>query len=259
MGIYRGENDMKALVTGASSGIGYDIAKYLSEKGYDIIAVARNKEALENLKNEIKTDVQILCVDLSIQSNCFELYEKLKIQNIDVVINNAGFGMFGNVDVLDITKEIDMINVNILACDILTKLFLKDMKERNSGYILNVGSIAGFMPGPLMSSYYASKSYVVKLSQAINKELKKSNSDVSISVLCPGPVNTDFNKKAGIGFSVKPLTSKYVAKYSIDMMFKRKLVIVPGFTVKLARFFSKFTPDSILAEVVYQIQTRKEI
>lgn len=227
---------MKALVTGASSGIGYEISKYLAKRGYDIIVVSRNRQALENLKNEIKTNVQIVCMDLSVVDNCVKLYENFKDENIDVLINNAGFGMYGNFDILDMNKEIEMINVNILACDILTKLFLKDMKKRDSGYILNVGSIAGFMPGPLMSSYYASKSYVVKLTQAIRKELKKSKSGVSVSVLCPGPVNTNFNNTAGVKFAVRPLSSEYVAKYAVDMLFKKKLVIVPGFTIKLARF-----------------------
>lgn len=249
---------MKALVTGASSGIGYEISKYLAKRGYDIIVVSRNRQALENLKNEIKTNVQIVCMDLSIVDNCVKLYENFKDENIDVLINNAGFGMYGNFDILDMNKEIEMINVNILACDILTKLFLKDMKKRDSGYILNVGSIAGFMPGPLMSSYYASKSYVVKLTQAIRKELKKSKSGVSVSVLCPGPVNTNFNNTAGVKFAVRPLSSEYVAKYAVDMLFKKKLVIVPGFTIKLARFFSKFTPDNILAEITYYIQTKKD-
>ena len=249
---------MKALVTGASSGIGYEISKYLAKRGHDIIAVARNRQALENLKNEIKTNVQITCMDLSVVDNCVKLYENFKDENIDVLINNAGFGMYGNFDILDMNKEIEMINVNILACDILTKLFLKDMKKKNAGYILNVGSIAGFMPGPLMSSYYASKSYVVKLTQAIRKELKKSKSGVSISVLCPGPINTNFNNTAGVKFAVRPLSSEYVAKYAVDMLFKKKLVIVPGFTIKLARFFSKFTPDNILAEITYYIQTKKD-
>lgn len=249
---------MKALVTGASSGIGYEISKCLAKRGYDIIVVARNRQALENLKEEIKTNVQIACMDLSVVDNCVKLYENFKDENIDVLINNAGFGMYGNFDILDMNKEIEMINVNILACDILTKLFLKDMKKRDSGYILNVGSIAGFMPGPLMSSYYASKSYVVKLTQAIRKELKKSKSGVSVSVLCPGPVNTNFNNTAGVKFAVRPLSSEYVAKYAVDMLFKKKLVIVPGFTIKLARFFSKFTPDNILAEITYYIQTKKD-
>ena len=249
---------MKALVTGASSGIGYEISKYLAKRGYDIIVVSRNRQALENLKNEIKTTVQIVCMDLSVVDNCVKLYENFKDENIDVLINNAGFGMYGKFDILDMNKEIEMINVNILACDILTKLFLKDMKRRDSGYILNVGSIAGFMPGPLMSSYYASKSYVVKLTQAIRKELKKSKSGVSVSVLCPGPVNTNFNNTAGVKFAVRPLSSEYVAKYAVDMLFKKKLVIVPGFTIKLARFFSKFTPDNILAEITYYIQTKKD-
>lgn len=120
---------MKALVTGASSGIGYEISKYLAKRGYDIIVVARNRQALENLKKEIKTNVQIVCMDLSVVDNCVKLYENFKDENIDVLINNAGFGMYGNFDILDMNKEIEMINVNILACDILTKLFLKDMKK----------------------------------------------------------------------------------------------------------------------------------
>ncbi len=249
---------MKALVTGASSGIGYEISKYLSNMGYDIIAVGRNKKALEELKKDTRTNVQIICLDLSINDNCFKLYEDIKDENIDVLVNNAGFGMYGNFDTLDIKKELEMINVNIVACDILTKLFLKDMKKNNRGYILNVASIAGFMPGPLMSSYYASKSYVVKLTQAIKKELKKSNSNVNISALCPGPVNTNFNKVAGVNFSVKPLSSSYVAKYAIDKLFAKKLIIIPGIIIKLARFFSKFIPDSIISEVVYHIQTKKD-
>ena len=103
---------MKALVTGASSGIGYEISKYLAKRGYDIIVVSRNRQALENLKNEIKTNVQIVCMDLSVVDNCVKLYENFKDENIDVLINNAGFGMYGNFDILDMNKEIEMINVN---------------------------------------------------------------------------------------------------------------------------------------------------
>ena len=118
---------MKALVTGASSGIGYEISKYLAKRGYDIIVVARNRQALENLKKEIETNSQIISMDLSVEKNCKKLYEQVK--DVDLLINNAGFGMYGNFDILDMNKEIEMINVNILACDILTKLFLKDMKK----------------------------------------------------------------------------------------------------------------------------------
>ena len=172
---------MKILITGASSGIGRDIARELSYKGYDLVVVARRKDRLIELKNELKTNVDIISMDISSQENCIELYKM--VGKIDVLINNAGFGIFGDFTETDLYKETQLINTNIIAVHTLTKLFLKDMKERNEGHILNVASISGFMPGPVMASYYASKSYVVRLTEAISKELDKSNSKVCISDL----------------------------------------------------------------------------
>lgn len=174
---------MKALITGASSGIGRDMARYLSSLGYDLVIVARRENLLEELKSELETNVEVEVVDVSIKENCVALYERHK--DIDLLINNAGFGLFGEFTETDLDKEISLIDTNIKATHILTKLYVQNMKEKNSGRILNVASIAGFMTGPLMSSYYASKNYVVELSSAINKELKKSGSKVSISILCP--------------------------------------------------------------------------
>lgn len=248
---------MKALVTGASSGIGKNIAKYLSNIGYDLIIVARRQDKLEQLKQELKTDCKIICTDLSSKDNCINLYNNTKSDNIDILINNAGFGIFGEFNEIEVEKEIGLINTNIIATHILTKLFLKDMLERNQGYILNVSSIASFMPGPLMSSYYASKAYITRLSQGINKELKKHKSNVSISILCPGPVLTEFNNVAGVNFSIKPLSSQYVAKYTIDKMFKRKLIIIPGFINKCARVLSKISPDNLVMNITYNIQHNK--
>lgn len=248
---------MKALVTGASSGIGKNIAKYLSNIGYDLIIVARRQDKLEQLKQEVKTDCKIICTDLSSKDNCINLYNNTKSDNIDILINNAGFGIFGEFNEIEVEKEIGLINTNIIATHILTKLFLKDMLERNQGYILNVSSIASFMPGPLMSSYYASKAYITRLSQGINKELKKHKSNVSISILCPGPVLTEFNNVAGVNFSIKPLSSQYVAKYTIDKMFKRKLIIIPGFINKCARVLSKISPDNLVMNITYNIQHNK--
>lgn len=248
---------MKALVTGASSGIGYEISKYLSKLGYDIIAVARNEEELNKLKNECNTNVEIMTLDLSIYENLAKLYVQTVDQDIDILVNNAGFGAFGEFKDIDIDKEIKMINTNVIAVDVLTKLFLKDMVKKDSGKILNVASIAGFMPGPLMSSYYASKAYVLRLSQAIHKELKKNKSNVSISILCPGPVNTNFNKIAGVNFNIKPLTSQYVAKYAVDNMLKNKNVIVPGVLTKIIKFLSKIVPDNILMYFAYKAQIKK--
>ena len=145
---------MKALITGASSGIGRDMARYLSSLGYDIIAVAQNEERLKELQTELKTNVQIMSMDLSKKENCIELYEKTKNDNIDLLINNAGFGVFGNFDETDLEREISLINTNITAVHILTKLYLKDMIKRDSGRILNVSSIASFAPGPVRSSFF---------------------------------------------------------------------------------------------------------
>ena len=161
---------MRALITGTSSGIGKDMARYLSELGYDLVIVARNKEQLENLKNELKTNVEVIAMDLSDKDNCYKLHEQ--VQKIDILINNAGFGEFGEFIETDLEKEISLIQTNITALHILTKLYLKDMVNENRGHILNVASIAGFMPGPLMATYYASKNYVVALTRAIKKEVR---------------------------------------------------------------------------------------
>ncbi|MDO4282982.1 MAG: SDR family oxidoreductase [Clostridia bacterium] len=249
---------MKALVTGASSGIGYNMSKYLSQLGYDLIVVARRSDCLENLKKECSTKVEIIVLDLSIKDNVYQLYSRVKNQNIDMVINNAGFGVFGKFDHTELSRDLSMINLNIVSLHILTKLFLKDMKKRNSGVILNVGSIAGFTPGPLMSTYYATKSYVVRLTQSIYYELKKEKSKVKISVLCPGPVDTQFNDALGISFRLPPLSSDYVAKYAINKCLKGKVVIIPGISAKIVRLFSKIIPDIVIMKVNYIIQLSKK-
>ena len=246
---------MKALVTGASSGIGRDIARELSKKGYDLVIVARNKERLEELKQELKTKVEVISLDLSKKENCMKLHEEVK--DIDVLINNAGFGDFGKFVDTDIEKEIQMIELNITSVHLLTKLYLKDMVKENKGRILNVASIAGFMPGPLMATYYATKNYIVKLSEAIREELKKQKSDVKISILCPGPVKTNFNNVANVKFELHSLTSEYVAQYAVKEMLKNKFYIIPGLTIKVLKFLSKITPTPILAKCTYQMQKRK--
>lgn len=246
---------MKALITGASSGIGRDIARYLSDLGYDLIIVARRVELLEKLKSELKTNVEIVCLDVSKEENCYKLFEEHK--DIDVLVNNAGFGLFGHFSETDLNKEINMINTNIIAVHILTKLYVQEMIKKDKGHILNVASIAGFMVGPLMSTYYATKNYVISLSRAINKELKKQKSNVKISVLCPGPVKTEFNDVAGVKFSMKSLTSEYVAKYAIDKMLKNKEVIIPGIAIKLLKFGNKIAPDKVSIEIAYHAQESK--
>lgn len=248
---------MKALITGASSGIGRDMARYLSELGYEIIAVGKNEERLKALKSELRTKVKIISMDLSKNEKCIELYEETKNENIDLLVNNAGFGVFGTFNETDLEREISLINTNITAVHILTKLFLQDMIKKDSGRILNVSSIASFAPGPLMVAYYSSKSYVTRMSEGIYRELKKKKSNVHISVLCPGPVATNFNNVAGVHFSIKELSSEYVAKYAIDKALKNNLVIVPGYLNKVMRVLSKVVPSKLLSEVVYHNQKRK--
>lgn len=247
---------MKALITGASSGIGRDMAKYLGEKGFDLILVARNKERLEEVKSGVKTNVEIITMDLATEENCIKLYNQVK--DVDILINNAGFGTFGKFTETNLDTELEMIQTNIIAVHILTKLFLKDMVKKDKGYILNVSSIAGFLPGPLMATYYSTKAYVLRLTQSLQEELKKQESNVKISVLCPGPTATDFLSRAGVTFKAKSASSEYVAEYAIDKMLSGKKIIVPTLKIKCARLLCKIVPDTILAKVAYMIQKKRE-
>jgi len=248
---------MKVLITGASSGIGKDMARYLSKLGYDLILVARRKEILEKLKQELKTNVTIYDYDLAKIENVYELYEKTKYDNIDFLINNAGFGLFGTFIKTDLDRELEMIDLNVKTYHVLTKLFLKDFVKKDAGLILNVCSSAGFMAGPRLSTYYATKNYITKLTMAINEELRQIKSNVHISALCPGPVSTEFNKVAKGTFAIKEASSEYVAKYAIDKTLKRKMIIVPTLKMKLALFFNRFLPYRLQLIIAYHIQKRK--
>ena len=249
---------MKALITGASSGIGLDMARYLATKKCELILVSRNKEKLEEIQETLPTKVTIIVADLSQEQREKERYAFAKKENIDILINNAGLGDFGPLTDTDLTKDLELINTNIKAVHILTKYFVKDMEKRNTDtYILNVASSAAFQPGPLMSTYYATKSYVYQLTEALYYEEKKKKTKVHVSVLCPGPVATNFNDVAGVKFSVKPLTSAYVARYAIDEMLKNKMLIIPGFKMKCAKFFSRFVSDKFLLRIIYRVQKRK--
>ena len=249
---------MKALITGGSSGIGYSMAKYLSQLGYDLILVARDKEKLQKIQKELPTDVKIIVADLSNEAKLKELYVLCKNDNIDILINNAGFGLFGDFSNSDLNTELNMIDLNIKTMHILTKLFLKDMKKRGKGYILNVSSAASFQAGPLMSTYYATKSYVTKLTLAIYEELRREKSKVHVSCLCPGPVVTNFNNRADVSFSMKGIDSDYVAKYAIDKMLKNKLIIVPTFKIKFLIFMNRFVSHKLALKIVYRFQKKKK-
>lgn len=255
---------MYALVTGASSGIGKEIAIELARKGYDIIAVARNEDALNNLKKEIEEKykdrkVFIKIRDLSVYENCVSLHEEVlnEFGTIDVLINNAGFGDCGRFVETSLDKDAKMINTNITALHVLMKLFLQDMCKVNKGHILNVASIAGFMPGPLMATYYSTKAYVVRLTESVRDELFMMHSKVKVSALCPGPVRTNFDKVADVRFSVPGQSSKYVAKYAVFKMFLNRTLIFPSFFIWIYRLIVKILPDKISAFINYFMQRRK--
>ena len=199
-------------------------------------------------------------MDLASEKAAKDLYMLTKNEDIDLLINNAGFGLFGDYTKVDLLTELNMIDLNIKTVHILTRMFLKEMTKKNKGYILNVASSAGLLKGgPLMSTYYATKGYVVDFTLALSEELRRNKSKVKVSVLCPGPVATNFNKTAGVTFDISSLTSKYVAKYAIDQIInKNKLIIVPGTKVKLGIFFSRFISTKQLLKITYRIQRKKK-
>ncbi len=248
---------MRALITGASSGMGRDMAKILSQMGYDVILVARRRERLEDLQKELPGKSEIFCFDLAQEQACYALYEQ--VQDIDVFINNAGFGVFGDFLETDLEQELGMLHVNARAMHILMKLYLQDFVKRDRGYILNVASAAGFMPGgPLLDGYYATKAYILNLTRSVARGLKKRKSKVRLSVLCPGPVQTEFEAVAGVDFAGVGLKSEKVARYAIRKLFAGKTVIVPGILFKLGKFGTRLVPDSFLLSMAYIIQAPRQ-
>ncbi len=251
---------MKALITGASSGMGKEFARYLAELGYDLIIAARRTDKLNELKEELSNvDVRVITIDLSNEQDAYDLYRHLTFdgEEIDFLINNAGFGAYGRFTEVDLEREIQLIHTNVSSLHILTKLYLNDMVKRGSGHILNVGSMAGFCAGPTFSSYYASKNYVVRLTQAIHEELRRDGSKVTISALCPGPVDTGFNDVANVKFSVKGLDAKMVARYAVDRALKGKMLIIPGFTMKVVKVMEHFLSEKRLTRLSYNVQSKK--
>lgn len=246
---------MKALITGASSGIGREFAIILDKMGYDIIVVARREDKLNELKSILNNNTITHIADLSKTEECMNLFSLFP--DIDILINNAGVGVFGEFSKTNLDEEIKMLDLNIKATHILTKLYLKEFIKKDSGYILNVSSSAAFFSGPLFSGYYASKTYIYRLTRAIKRELKMSGAKVSVSLLCPGPVDTEFNKKAGVHKGPGALSANEVANTAIKKMFKKKLIILPGFTTMLTRILSELLPDCVTERFVYHIQKKK--
>lgn len=247
-----------ALITGASSGIGRDLAILLSRKGYSLILVGRSLSRLEAVLPKLSHKrVRLLALDLSKPEHCYELYRQCQGE-VDLLINNAGFGQFGEFAYTKLETELNMIDLNVRAVQILTKLFLREMVKNNRGVILNVASVAGYLPGPLMATYYATKAYLLRLDLAIWKELKKRRSRVQISTLCPGPVATQFNQRAGVQFALPGRNSFWVAAYALKQLEQGKRVILPGWEAKAVAILSKVAPDSLLLEGAWLAQRRKE-
>lgn len=247
-----------ALITGASSGIGYEITKKLDSLGFDLIITARRENKLNELKSQLHGNVTVIPCDLSNEKECMSLYEQVCNRDISVLINNAGFGAVGYFNEIPLQREVDMIKTNCMALHILTKMFLKDFIKKDRGYILNVASSAGLMPGgPLMSTYYATKAYVTSLTSGISEELRAMGSRVSVSVLCPGPVDTEFNKVANAKFNLKSITAEQCAEIAVKGLFGRKLIIIPSMDMKASNFAAKVLPRKLILPITKHIQTKK--
>ncbi len=247
-----------AVITGASSGIGVEFAKRLSERGYRLILVARRQERLEKLAKKLKTPCEIITADLGKEEECYRLYREVKEKDVEVLINNAGFGDCGTFLEGDLEKELNMIQVNVKAVHILTKLFLRKMQKKNRGYVLNVASSAGLLPaGPYMATYYATKAYVTSFTQAVAQELKEKGSSVYVGCLCPGPVDTEFNRVANVEFALKGIRPGYCAAYALKQMYARKVVIVPTFQMKAAITCGRFLPRRMLVRIASHQQKKK--
>ncbi|GBD87949.1 D-beta-hydroxybutyrate dehydrogenase [bacterium BMS3Abin03] len=259
-------NNKTALITGASSGIGYELAKIFAKDGYNLVLVARNEQKLNQLKSELSgkhnITVKVLPKDLSKPHAAEEIFNEVKNESIsiDVLVNNAGFGIFNDYWNTDYKKEQEMLQVNIMSLARLTNLFAKDMIKRGDGKILNVASTAAFQPGPMMAGYYASKSFVLSYSQAINFELKKRG--VQVSTLCPGPTITEFQTRAGMGninlFKKSlTMTAEQVAKIGYKGLMKGKPVIIAGITNKIGAMSSKWSPAKITLPLVKWLHKKK--
>ena len=264
--IHERRTSMYALVTGASAGIGMEIAKYLSILGYDLILTARSEDKLQDLRKTIlkrfpDRTVLVIPADLSKREECFRLYkeacERAGEENIEFVANNAGKGVYGLFLETDLDAELELIDLNVASVHILSKLFLRDMVRRGHGTLMNVGSCAGFMSGPTFSSYYASKNYVVRLTEAIHEELRRAKSPVKVSCLCPGPTDTAFNKNSGVAVSGKQIKSAQVAREGVDGALKGKMIVIPGKKMPAVVRASSLMGEHLSTRLNYRLQVKK--
>jgi short-subunit dehydrogenase len=254
------------LITGGSSGIGFELAKIFGKNGYSLFLVAQDLEKLKKSATELKNynyNVQLMSIDLSDPTSPTKIYDQLCKENVqvDILVNNAGFATYGLFTETDLAKELSELQVNIVTLTSLTKLFARDMVKRRKGKILNVASTAAFAPGPLMAVYYASKSYVLSFSEALNEEL--NGTGVHVSALCPGPTDTGFVARGGLQisklFQEKNMSSAFVAKIAYEGLMKNKVIIIPGVQNKLMVQGIRFAPRSLVTKIIKNIQEKREI
>jgi hypothetical protein len=256
-----------ALITGASSGIGSEFARLFAEKKHNVILVARSGDKLAGLANGIKNkfniESSVIVKDLANPSSPKEIFNEISGKNIqiDFLINNAGFGGTGRFSETDLDYELNMMQVNMNALVVLTKLFLPAMVKRKSGKILNVASTAAFAPGPLMAIYYATKAFVLSFSEALASEIKSDG--ITVTALCPGPTKTGFQEQASVGgtrlIKYQSLHDpKYVSEKGYKAMMKGKAVVVPGFQNKLLIQSIRFTPRIIVRAITRWLQENRK-
>ncbi len=251
------------LITGASSGLGMELAKLFAADGSDLVLVARREERLIELADELKSEhgieAHVLPKDLSKKSAPKEIFSHLNKEKIeiDVVVNNAGFGKKGHIADLDTDLQLDMIQVNLVALTHLTRLFITGIIERGYGGILNVGSLAGFQPGPNLAVYYATKAYVLSFTEALAEEI--SNPNIKISCLAPGPVKTEFGEKSDLEdsllFKVSLMEMAPVVKAGYEGFRKGQTIIIPGLKQQIVPFLNRFTPRLLVRKIAKKLNS----
>lgn len=247
-----------AFITGATSGLGAEFARRYAKEGYRLILTGRRTQRLSALKEELGTECLIITADVSDEAKCKELLNDIADEEIDVFINNAGFGTAGSFLETSLEKEIAMVKVNDIAMHILFKGVLAKMHKQGCGTILNVASSAGLFPaGPYMSTYYASKAYVTSLTKGVAHELKEIGSSVYVACLCPGPVDTEFNANADVTFSLKGITAERCVDECLKGMRKKKTVIIPTLRMKAATFGARLLPESFVIMMTAGQQKKK--
>jgi len=252
-----------ALITGASSGIGLELAELFAADGSDLVLVARREDRLKELADRLESEhgvkVHVLPKDLSEPNAPDEIFAQLKKEKIqvDVLVNNAGFGVKGIIPEIDLDQQLDMVQVNVKALTHLTRLFLPGMIERRYGGVLNVGSLAAFQPGANLAVYFATKAYVLSYTEALAEEI--SNPDIKISCLAPGPVRTEFGEKSDLEdsllFKVSLMDSEPVVRAGYEGFRKGKVIVIPGLRQQIVPFLNRFTPRSMVRKIAKKLNT----